>query len=630
MNNIKIIAAQTHTPEYLLHKYWARKPHNIISELLKELVPKGGIVADPFCGSGVALHEAQKLGYSAYGFDINPTACLISRVLTSPPDSAEFFKTVNNILDEISDKISTSYSENGQQIKYCVHSIIAKCHECGSIQSQSEAKQDGKSLLCTKCGAKLRFNLEHLVDTEIRSIAFEKSKEFETDFILLENQRKKSSQAIFKQEYEKYTFDFAENRRILAYKGMNTGHLFTPRNFSILCRIADSFSKIEDERTRDASMLLLSASVAQCSRLIANRNNLSTGGPAWSIPGFWVPAVHLETNPLVHLRARLQKFNRGFEALNAEGHNNRVFVKKTDSRIGLDDLSKSGIYSDLVFFDPPYGDNVPYVEFSSMWNSFLNDFPDPDADISVSDRLSKTDAWEKYDQDISTSVQAIYNNLKPDGKLLITFNNNDMRAWKSLLSALQENGFSCECVTYQIPAVVSSKAQKSIAGSYINDIYSVYKKENGKTVTASLSPVSEDLIACAKYRGGKISKTLAQRTMIISWIKNNITASLLDEMNSIRNSIFYEENGMFCLKSYSIPKISRFEEDARKLASEILTKGPCEWKFLYENIAVAVANYGIPDPHELKAVLNGFVTFDNNRCIACVPVSEQLSVFDIT
>ena len=75
MRKIKVIAAETHTPEYLLHKYWARKPHNVLSELIKELVPQGGIVVDPFCGSGVVLHEAQKLGYTAYGFDINPTAC---------------------------------------------------------------------------------------------------------------------------------------------------------------------------------------------------------------------------------------------------------------------------------------------------------------------------------------------------------------------------------------------------------------------------------------------------------------------------------------------------------------------------------------------------------------------------
>ena len=26
------IVAKTHTPMYLMHKYWARKPHNVVSD----------------------------------------------------------------------------------------------------------------------------------------------------------------------------------------------------------------------------------------------------------------------------------------------------------------------------------------------------------------------------------------------------------------------------------------------------------------------------------------------------------------------------------------------------------------------------------------------------------------------
>lgn len=28
--DIEFIKAETHTPEYLMHKYWARKPHNVM------------------------------------------------------------------------------------------------------------------------------------------------------------------------------------------------------------------------------------------------------------------------------------------------------------------------------------------------------------------------------------------------------------------------------------------------------------------------------------------------------------------------------------------------------------------------------------------------------------------------
>jgi site-specific DNA-methyltransferase (cytosine-N4-specific) len=44
-------------------------------------------VLDVFCGSGTSLVEAQRAGREAIGIDLNPIACLISRVKTSPfPD----------------------------------------------------------------------------------------------------------------------------------------------------------------------------------------------------------------------------------------------------------------------------------------------------------------------------------------------------------------------------------------------------------------------------------------------------------------------------------------------------------------------------------------------------------------
>lgn len=629
MANIKVIAAETHTPEYLLHKYWARKPHNVVSNFISELVPPNGTVVDPFCGSGVVLREAQKLGRTAYGFDINPTACLISQVLVDPPDTSDFIASVTEILSDITDTVMKSYTENNLPVKYCVHEIIARCPKCECIQKQKDATLRGKKLYCKDCGTKLRLNLEYMVATDITSIAYETSRRSVTDATLLCSQKEKSEQLLLDSHVAQHSYEFTENRRILAFNGMTTQHLFTPRNFSILSYLSDAFSAIQDKRIRQAAQLLLSASVAQCSRLIASRNNLTTGGPAWSIPGFWVPAVHLETNPIVHLRARLRKFSRGLEILNKDSSVGKAYVEKIDSRLGLNKLSAKGINSDLVFFDPPYGDNIPYVEFSSMWNSFLGDFPDPNLDISVSDRLPKSIAWDKYCDDLKTSISSIRENLKPDGRLLITFNNNDPRAWRALLSSLQINNMACEFVTYQIPAVVSSKARKAIDNSYISDIYSIYKKADERTVSRSLSSVTEALIACAKFRGGTISKSLAQRTMLIAWLANNICVELIEEMTSIQNSLFEEKEALLVLKGYSSAEISPFISKSQTIASNLLRSGPCEWRTLYEAVSTSVAGYGIPDPHELRAALDGFVTFDGNRCVAYIEQPEQLSLFDL-
>lgn len=70
-----------------IHPYPAKFIPEIPRALISILgVPAGTCVLDPFCGSGVTLVEAQRAGIAAVGVDLNPIACLISRVKTMPAD----------------------------------------------------------------------------------------------------------------------------------------------------------------------------------------------------------------------------------------------------------------------------------------------------------------------------------------------------------------------------------------------------------------------------------------------------------------------------------------------------------------------------------------------------------------
>ena len=73
------------SPIEALHPY----PAKFVAELPRRLldllpVPRGTAVLDPFCGSGTTLVECQRRGLPAIGVDLNPIACLISRVKTAP------------------------------------------------------------------------------------------------------------------------------------------------------------------------------------------------------------------------------------------------------------------------------------------------------------------------------------------------------------------------------------------------------------------------------------------------------------------------------------------------------------------------------------------------------------------
>jgi DNA modification methylase len=73
-----------------IHPYPAKFIPEIPATLLDEFPRPEGIILDPFSGSGTTLVQAQKRGLQSAGVDLNPIACLIARVKTSPiPVGAE-------------------------------------------------------------------------------------------------------------------------------------------------------------------------------------------------------------------------------------------------------------------------------------------------------------------------------------------------------------------------------------------------------------------------------------------------------------------------------------------------------------------------------------------------------------
>jgi hypothetical protein len=64
------------------HPYPARLHPKTAAHLIRELSPQGGVVLDPFCGSGTVLVEARAAGREAWGFDLNPIAVALSKLKT--------------------------------------------------------------------------------------------------------------------------------------------------------------------------------------------------------------------------------------------------------------------------------------------------------------------------------------------------------------------------------------------------------------------------------------------------------------------------------------------------------------------------------------------------------------------
>jgi site-specific DNA-methyltransferase (cytosine-N4-specific) len=87
------------------HPYSAKYIPQIPNYLISNFSEKNDLVLDNFIGSGTTLVESKILGRNAIGVDVNPLACLISKVKTTNLKDSEL-KEISMISSSIKDDIS--------------------------------------------------------------------------------------------------------------------------------------------------------------------------------------------------------------------------------------------------------------------------------------------------------------------------------------------------------------------------------------------------------------------------------------------------------------------------------------------------------------------------------------------
>lgn len=618
----KPLVASTHPSEYLLHKYWARKPHNILAYYIDSNFKKGDLVCDPFCGSGVFLAEAKKRGINTIGIDINPLASILTETTLNPPGVDDLDVELTSIIKKLEDKWESEYLlPNQEKIRYLVHAIVAKCKACGSLSTKNDSLKEGSKYICSQCKARIYFNFENFHSTKIIQLVTDSGSVIDRDKFndeLFNEQERKSAIKGIKSNFNK---PLVLNRRILAFPGMAVSDLFTPRAFSIATDLFEYAHKINNENVRKAVLLFLTSNLAQFSKLIPYRNNLNTGGPAWTVPGFWIAPIHLEGNPLIHIRARYKKFIKGISSLNKnyKKNNTTSIVKNEPMQSALSTITDGSV--DGFFFDPPYGDSVPYLEFSSFWNSFLNSIVNYQDEIVVSDRREYQTDWNRYEEGINEALTLMSRKLKPNGKIVLTFNNLDPKAWKILLEAFNINELQCIEADYQIPAVISSKAQFAINTSYMGDFYCVFQKtESKKKVANGVELIIENILPIFLSRRGKAPKNLIHRYGVLTILQENLETDFFSKLDDIFFGIAESDEQYYVLRKELMKKhesdISNYDLSVllENISRNLLKNGKLPIETFHKEVLSKTSEIGSPSLSEIKMLLEGSVLFENKYC----------------
>jgi len=83
---------------YKIHPYYTKQPSNVVGEYIRHFSPEGGLVVDPFCGSGVTAIEALTNRRRIVCLDLDPLAVFITRMTClAPVDLNKFWEAYRQV-----------------------------------------------------------------------------------------------------------------------------------------------------------------------------------------------------------------------------------------------------------------------------------------------------------------------------------------------------------------------------------------------------------------------------------------------------------------------------------------------------------------------------------------------------
>lgn len=458
------IIAQPHTPMYLIHKYWARKPHNVVSQYIQRYSRPGEIVLDPFGGSGVTAMEAIKAGRKAISVDLNPMSAFLIDNTLSQVDSQEIEEEFRKIESKLKGKINDLYE--------------AKCPKCGKT-----------SLVLATI-----WNREQDTPLELRCLCRECNKYSAApkrkDVDLLRRIEKLKPKWYPRNELA-YNGD-----KFMKREGKETiSDLFTRRNLYALSVIFNEIEKIENKKLRGVFEFAFTSMVHLASKMCPVAKEGGKGHWSalsatsfWAIQSYWTPPKYMESNVWMLFESavfgkqgvlkgkadaagQIKSYKRAKTLAELTDGANILF--ETANALELTKIVPPNSV-DYIFTDPPYGGAVQYFELSTLWASWLNLDLDYAEEITVNSQQKKD--FDYYHKMLRSAFREMYRALKPNRYLTVTFHSTEIAVWNSIIKAVVLGGFDLEKIVYQPPARPSAKGLLQPYGSAVGDYYIRFRK----------------------------------------------------------------------------------------------------------------------------------------------------------
>lgn len=518
------VVAEAHTPPYKIHKYFARRPHNVFSELVKSFTDEDEIVVDPFCGGGVTVYEGLKCHRKVVGFDLNPLSTFIVRnmVLTNGLD-AQFYSKVDDLKDYLhaltdnycyftlrKKKYSIDWAELAMAVRcpYCnrptplsnklkVRNGQYKCehefcpsHNSGeTVSSLNNEREDSQYLFLVHDSNGKRVVKEF--DFEDRQLYEDHIKFLKEE---LRREKIKVPQDLIPMDWDRQFEDGLAKKGILYFQDF-----FTKRNLYILLLLHNKIKSYESQLSASQYELLrmVFSNILKDTNIMSFTNDgWQSGKPTtWSKHAYWVPNQYCEVSIAPYFDKSLERIvnaieynaNQGFNPLFAQSFDDIVSgnsnILLQNIPINHSNLPENSV--DAIITDPPYGSNVQYLELSHFWYPWNKDlydrYPVFEAEAISNRKKGFKGAKDQYTYENNLFPVFLYSYrcLKVGRYMTLTFNNKDMSSWLGLLFSIFRAGFTYSNLYFQ-DGVKNYKqtAHTKAEGSPYGDFIYVFQKRD--------------------------------------------------------------------------------------------------------------------------------------------------------
>lgn len=161
-------------PIYTAHKWFARRLGSVFRSLLIGVTASptadfnklyyGGAdlsglkVLDPFVGGGTSVFEASRLGATAYGCDVDPVACAVSRMELAAADLPDLRPTLAELKAKVGARLAAFHCKGDDQTVHHFWVQVVECGRCGhhfDAHPNHVLADDGvkRHAFCAGCGA---------------------------------------------------------------------------------------------------------------------------------------------------------------------------------------------------------------------------------------------------------------------------------------------------------------------------------------------------------------------------------------------------------------------------------------------------------------------------------------------